>query len=109
MIWFWIGLVRCVWKWERDRLGISIFKIIQYGFIVITVATMVFSGEIQKDFKFIFAMLVVIDIAIAWLMVNFLILVWFARCKLWWRDYWDIGSVFGMIVLQVWMMESGVF
>lgn len=109
MLWFWFGLVRCVWKSEREGLGISVFKILQYTFVVFLVFSLITSWEFQEGYNFIFSLIAIFDIAVGWLVFNFLLLVLFARCRLTWRDYFDIGSIFCLIIVQVWMTDFSMY
>jgi hypothetical protein len=103
LAWLWFGLVRIAWKWHHKRLGIQIFKYLQIGFFVGTVLTMLLRSDLWEHFKLLSGLLLAFDIVIAVMIFNFLVLAWFARCKIPLRAYWEIGSIIVMIVIQVWV------
>lgn len=102
LVWLWIGLVRTAWKWGHNRLGTPIFKMMQTVFFVMTVFIILPRGEIREDIELLAVMLLAFDVAILIMIVNFLSLAWFARCKIPLRAYWEIGSIVIMIVVQIW-------
>jgi len=102
LAWLWVGLVRTAWKWGHERLGTRIFKYLQIGFLVMTALTMLARGDMREHFKILTITLLAFDIAIAGMIFNFLVLAWFARCKIPLHAYWEIGSIVVMIVIQVW-------
>lgn len=103
-VWLWIGLVRAVWKWGGESLGISVFKYFQIAVFVMFALTALLSGDFGEDFKTALFVLLAFDIVVVWLIANFLILAWFARCKIPLHGYWEIGSIIAMVVLQVLML-----
>lgn len=104
LIWLCVGLVRIAWKWDHERLGIQIFKYLQIGFFVGTVLTMLVRSDLLEHFKLMVGLLLVFDIVIVFMIFNFLVLAWFARCKIPLRAYLEIGSIILMIVVQVWLV-----
>ena len=106
LAWLWISLVRTAWKWNKERLGIKIFKYLQIGFFVMTVLTMLVRRELRGQVKVLVGLLVVFDIVIVIMIFNFLLLTWLARCKISLRAYWEISSIVVMIVIQFWLFIS---
>ena len=104
LVWLWIGLVRTAWKWSHKRLGIQIFKYIQRGFLVMTVLTILPRSNLWEHFKLLAGLLLAFDIVIAVMIFNFLVLAWFARCKIPFQAYWEIGSIILMFIIQIWIL-----
>lgn len=105
LIWLWIGLVKTVWKSNQDRLGLPVFHFLQIGVIVAVVFTAIPIYRDTAEFKVLFYLFLGFDISIAWLVINFLFLAWIARCKIPFRAYIDIGTIIGMVILQVYLMK----
>jgi len=103
LVWLWVGLVRTAWKWGHDRLGTPIFKMLQIVFFVMTVFIILPQGGNREDLKLLTALLLAFDVAILIMIINFLSLAWFARCKIPLRAYWEIGSTVTMIIVQIWV------
>jgi len=103
IVWLCVGLVRTAWKWGHERLGTTIFKYLQIGFLVMTVLTMLARGDLRENFKILSFILLVFDMAIACMIFNFLVLAWFARCKIPLHAYWEIISIIVMIIIQIWV------
>ncbi len=104
LIWLWIGLVRTAWKWSSKRLGTPIFKYLQIGFFVITIFTMLSQRDFKEGLKLLSFMLLAFDVVIVCMILNFLFLAWFARCKIPLRTYLEIGSIIIMVTFQVWII-----
>ncbi len=104
LIWLWVGLVRIAWKWDHERLGVQIFKYLQIGFLVMTVLTMFPRSNLWEHFKLLAGLLLAFDIVITVMIFNFLVLAWFARCKILLHAYLEMGSIILMIVVQVWLV-----
>jgi hypothetical protein len=104
LVWLWICLVRIARKWDHERLGIPIFRYLQIGFFVMTLFTMLVISDLREDLKILVFMLLVFDIAIGIMIFNFLVLAWFARCKIPLHAYLEIGSIILMIIFQVWVV-----
>ena len=104
-IWLWISLVKRARKLEGDRLGVSIFRILQIVFLIVTVIISLPSIRSIDEFNILLIFALVFDVAIVWLAVHFLFLAWLARCKIPFHSYWEIGSIFAMIILQVILLK----
>ena len=104
LAWLWICLVRIAWKCDNERLGIQIFRYLQIGFFVMTLFTMLVISDLREDFKILVFMLLAFDIAVGIIIFNFLVLAWFARCKIPLHAYLEIGSIILMIIVQVWIV-----
>ena len=100
-VWVWICLIRIVRMWGSDRLGTPIFRMLQIGFLVMTVFTILPRSEFRENLKILPFMILVFDVAIAVMIINFLCLAWFGRCKIPLHAYWEIGSIVIMIIVQV--------
>ena len=105
LIWLWIGLVKTAWRSGQERLGLPIFRFLQIGIIVMFAITILPTCRQFEDLKFLFYMIFAFDIAIAWLVVNFLFLAWFARCKIPLHAYFEIGSTIAMVILQIYLLN----
>ena len=103
VIWLWVGLVRTAWKWGSHKLGTPIFKYLQIGFFVVTVFTALHRSDLRENLNILSLVLLGFDVAIVIMIFNFLLLAWFARCKIPFRAYGQIGSIVLMIVIQVWV------
>jgi len=68
-----------------------------------TVLTILVRSDLREDFKILPFILLAFDIAIVGMIFNFLVLAWFARCKIPLHAYWEIGSIVVMIVIQIWV------
>jgi len=104
--WMWIGLVKTVWKSGSARLGVWIFRFLQVGVFVMLILVAVPSILSVEEFKILLLVILVFDVVIAWLLINFLFLAWFARCKISFRSYCEIGSIIVMIIIQVWLLNK---
>jgi hypothetical protein len=105
LIWLWIGLVKTAWRSGRERLGMPIFRYLQIGVLVMIVISVLPWYRSTDDFKILHIIVLAFDIMIAWMIVNFLFLAWFARCKIPLHVYCEIGSIIGMVVLQIWLLS----
>ena len=103
-VWLWVGLVRTLWKWGSERLGIAVFRYLQIVFFVMFVLTMLLGRDGWDEWKLLLQFLLVFDAVIVCLIFNFLFLAWFARCKIPLRAYCEIGSIIAMVIFQVWIL-----
>lgn len=106
LFWLWIGLVKAAWKSPSERLGLWVFRLLHIGIFVMLLVTVVLSCRSFEELKILLLLILAFDVAIAWLIVNFVFLAWFARCKIPLYVYCEIGSMIGMVVLQVWLANK---
>ncbi len=101
IIWILICLVRIAWKSDNNRLGFIIFKYLQIGFLGMTLYTLIGMRNFKDFWNILSWMLIAFDIVIGILIFNFLVIAWFARCKISLKNYWEIASIIAMIVIQI--------
>ena len=105
LVWFWVGLVKTAWRSSSKRLGIPIFRYLQIAVLIMLAITVLPTIRSIEEFKIIGYLILAFDIAIAWLVVNFLFLAWFARCKIPFYAYCEIGTILAMVVFQIWLLS----
>jgi hypothetical protein len=104
LAWLWLNLLRIARGWGPEHLGTPIFKYLQIGFLMTTVLTMFGCGVLIEDFRILLLMLLAFDLVILGMVVVFLLLAWFARCRIPWRTYREILVVIVLFVLQIVLM-----
>jgi hypothetical protein len=106
LAWLWVFFVRTARGWGPERLGLSIFKYLRTGLIALTIAVgLPVSWDDLKNFSFLF---LAFDSVLVGMVVIFVPLAWFARCRIPWRGYREIFIIAGLFVLQMvlWVHKS---
>ena len=110
IFWFWICLVRTAWKWGSEKLGLPVIRILQIAFIIgfigVAILDVLGSDKPWEVLKVLLGMLLIIDGVIVYIIYNFLLLAWFARCRIPSRAYCEIGACMAMFIIQLWMLKQ---
>jgi len=103
--WLWVTFVRIARGWGTQRLGTPIFRYMQIAFLALTALTMLARGVLFRQQEIFFLTLLAFDNIIVGMIFVFLLLAWFARCKVPWRTYGEVLAMTAMFVAEVFLTK----